>query len=523
MSEIPQLRPYQKATVALARKAFMKHKHVLLISAQASGKTYMFSSMALSSLGMGYRVMIVSNRAKLLRQAGGALTKFGINAEYISAKHRTIPTGNCIVATAQTLQRRFDLPEYQELYKSVDFWMFDEAHVNDFNFLFESGLLDNVWVLGVTATAARVGKMRQMGLDYDVMVEGLSVKDGVNLGFLVPAKHYTLDAPDLSSVGIDTIRGDYNTKDLYKVFSTPKVYGGLISEFKKLCNNEKSICFCSNQVHAIKTCVELNNAGISAKFIISGLKKDDEDFNLFEDNKRLTGKKEDIEDEFARGLFTVLVNVAVYVAGFDEPSIRNVIFLRATLSSVLWDQAAGRGSRLYENKPFFRILDFGGNVARHGLYERDRVNALWHDTKEGGGVALSKECPPLEKDKEGKHGCGRLIHISYPVCPFKDCGYIFKTPEEIRDIELREIIGGEFKFKDMTATQLKAYAELNHYSARWMWRQLWIGNEEKDFRRGLRELGYQNNFIYRQMMIFKEEDAKRKKAALIKEQNKLQK
>jgi len=521
MTNTPQLRPYQQALLSRAQKAFARHKHVLLVSPQASGKTYMFSSMALGSLGKGYKVMIVSNRAKLLRQAGGALTKFGITAEYISAKHRTVPEGNCIIATAQTLQRRFDLPEYQELFKSVDFWIFDEAHVNDFNFLLESKLLDSKWVLGVTATAARTGKMRQMGLDYEVMVEGLSVQDGVDLGFLVPAKHYTLDAPDLSSVSIDPIRGDYNTKDLYKVFSTAKVYGGLISEFNKLCNNEKSICFCSNQVHAIKTCVELNNAGISAKFVVSGLKKDDEDYNLLEDNKHLTGKKEDVEDEFARGLFTVLVNVAVYVAGFDEPSIRNVIFLRATLSSVLWDQAAGRGSRLYENKPYFRILDFGGNVARHGLYERKKVNSLWHSFSEGSGVVMSKECPTLETDCEGKHGCGRLIHISYPKCCF--CGYIFKTKEEERTIELTEIIGGEFKFKSMSATQLKAFAELNGRSMRWVWRLLWIGNDEKDFRKGMRELSYDNKFIYRQMMIYKSEDTKKAKDLLIKEQNKLAK
>lgn len=491
---IPVLRDYQQALLSLARKAFIKHRHVLLVSPQASGKTYMFSSMALNSLSKGYKVMIVSNRAKLLRQAGGALTKFGITAEYISAAHRSIPSGNCIVATAQTLQRRFDFPEYQELFKSVDFWIFDEAHVNDFNFLLESSLLDGKWVLGVTATAARTGKMRQLGLDYEVMVEGLSVQDGVNLGFLVPAKHFTLDAPDLSSVGIDPIRGDYNTKDLYKVFSTAKVYGGLISEFNKLCNHEKSICFCANQVHAIKTCVELNNAGISAKFVVSGLKKDNEDYNLLDDNKHLTGKKEDIENEFARGEFTVLVNVAVYVAGFDEPSIRNVIFLRSTLSSVLWDQAAGRGSRLYENKPYFRILDFGGNVARHGLYERKKVNSLWHDYHEGSGVVGTKECDPLKVDKEGKHGCSRLIHVSYPICPF--CQFIFKTQEEIREIELTEIIGDQFRFRDMSAAQLSAYAELNGYKKAWVFRQLWVLNTEQDFRKAMRELGYANGFIY---------------------------
>lgn len=518
----PILRPYQSSTISLARKAFIKHKHVLLVSAQGSGKTFMFSEIARSSLARGYKVMIVSNRAKLLRQAGGSLTKFGITAEYISAAHRTIPTGNCIVATAQTLQSRFLFPEYQELFKSVDLWIFDEAHQQDFNFLLESGLLDRKWLLGVTATPKRSGKMRQMGLDYEVMVEGLSVKAGINLGFLVPARTFTLDCPDLSAVGIDPIRGDYIGKDLYRVFNTAKVYGGVISEFKKICEGDKTICFCSNQIHAIQTCVEFNKAGISSKFIISGLKKDDEDYNLYEDNLHLTGKKEDIEDEFTRGEFTILCNVAIYTTGYDEPSIINAIVLRATLSETLWDQMIGRGSRTMPDgsKKFFRILDFGGNVARHGLFERDKVNSLWHDFNGGNGVVATKLCPPDQKDKEDKSGCGRLIHISYPKCPF--CGYIFKTPEEIREIELREILNGKFKFKDMSALELKAYAELNGRSMRWVWRLLWVGNEEQYWRKGMRELGYQNGFIYRQMKIFQSEEIKKKKDALIKEQKKSQ-
>jgi len=521
--QIPQLRPYQEGTESSARNAFKKHKHVLLVSATGSGKTFIFSSIVRSSLSKGYKVMIVSNRAKLLKQSGQSLTLFGIDAEYISAKHRVVPVNNCIVATAQTLQRRFDLPEYQELFKSIDLWIFDEAHLQDFNFLLESGLLDKKWLLGVTATPKRSGKMRQMGLDYEVMVEGLSVQAGIDLGFLVPARTFTLDAPDLSSVSIDPIRGDYNGKDLYKAFNTAKVYGGVISEFKKLCNNEKTMCFCSSQIHAIQTCIEFNNAGISSKFVVSGLKKDDEDYNLLEDNLHLTGRKEDIEDEFDRGSFVVLCNVAIYTTGYDCVSIRNIVLLRATLSETLWDQMCGRGGRIMPDgsKSFFRILDFGGNVARHGLYERKKVNSLWHDYHQGSGVVMTKECPPLETDCEGKHGCGRLIHISYPKCCF--CGYIFKTKEEIRSIELTEIIGGEFKFKNMSATQLKAYAELNGNSMRWVWRMLWIGNDEKDFRKGMRELSYDNKFIYRQMMIYKSEDAKKAKDLLIKEQNKLAK
>lgn len=492
--QIPTLRPYQFGATALAQKAFMKHKHVLLVSCQGSGRTFMFSSMALRSIKKGYKVLIVSNRAKLLRQTGGSLTKFGIDAEYISAKHRAIPTGNCIVATAQTLQRRFQFPEYQEFLKSVDFLIIDECHYQNYNFLLECDIFKKRWVLGTTATPVRTGKMRQLGLDYEVIVEGISVQAGIDLGFIVPARHFTLDAPDLSTVEINPIKGEYKSNDLFRVYDTPRVYGGLISEFKKICNNEKTIVFCCSQIHAIQTCVELNNAGISSKFIVSGIKKDDENYHIFENNQHLTGKKQDIEDEFARGEFLCLCNVAVYVAGFDDITIRNVILLRAMLQESTFDQTAGRGSRISEGKTFFRLLDFGGNIARHGLYERTKINSLWHNESSGGGVVMTKDCDPLKKDKEGKNGCGRLIHISYPICPF--CGFIFKTKEEEREIELTEIVGGKFRFKDMTAIELAAYAELNGYDKRWVFRQIFMGNDDKGFKKGMRELNYENKFIY---------------------------
>lgn len=490
------LRPYQENFISLMRKAFQKHKHVLGIAAQGSGKTVCFSYMAQSSISKGHKVLILSNRAKLLRQSGGSLAKFGIEAEYISAQHRKVPEGNCIVAMAQTLRKRYMLPEYQKFLRSIDLLIIDEIHQQDFNFLLESGIFNDKWVLGVTATAKRCGGQRQLGLDFEVMIEGLDVQTGIDLGFLVPAKHYTLDAPDLSNVGIESLTGDYKAADLYQVFSNTSVFGGVVREFKRLGNMEKTICFCCNQIHAIETCIAFNEAGISSKFVISGLRKDDENYHLLENNLHLTGEKEVIEDEFERGDFIVLCNVAIYTTGFDCVGIRNVILNRATLSEPLFDQMIGRASRIdpVNYKKFFRILDFGENVSRHGLFERKKQYSLWHDYKGGGGVASTKECPPLKEDKSGRVGCGRLIHISYPECPF--CGYVFKTPEEMKELELIEIIGGKFEFKTMTPLELKAYAELHGYKMQWVYRQLWVANNEKDFKRGMKELGCSMKFIY---------------------------
>lgn len=522
MSEIPQLRPYQAGLVSKIRSGFVKYKHVLAVLPTAGGKTFCFSYIVASAYGKGYSILVLSNRAKLLSQSGGSLVKFGLTPEYITAAHQAIPAGRCVVAMAQTLQRRYMKPDWNEYLKSVDMLIIDEIHIQDFNFILESGLFDKKWILGVTATPFRKGKQRQLGLDFEVLIEGASVPTLIELGYIVPARHFTLDAPDLSTVGINPIDGDYLQGDMYRTFNSPKIYNGVISEYKRLGNNDKTICFCCNQTHAIKTCLAFNEAGIKSMFVVSGMKKTDEDYHIYEDNQQYTGKQEAVLYKWEHEDVQVLVNVAIFTTGADFPFIINVILNRATLSEALFRQMLGRGCRTFEGKDSFRVFDFGDNIKRHGLFEKPLVAGLWHEiAKEGSGVVMSKECPTLETDCEGKHGCGRLIHISYPKCCF--CGYIFKTKEEERTIELTEIIGGEFKFKNMSATQLKAFAELNGRSMGWVWRLLWIGNNEGDFRKGLRELGYDNKFIYRQMMIYKSEDAKKAKDLLIKEQNKLAK
>ena len=498
---VPKLREYQQVCVELAKRAFIKFKHVLLVSAQGSGKTFMFSYIALSAIRKGRKVLILTNRSKLLDQTDGALAKFGITAEYINPSHPHVPTGNCVVGTAQTLARRYQKPKWTEYLKSVDLLIIDEIHCQDFNFIFESGLFKDKWVLGVTATPKRSGKQRQLGLDFEVIVEGLSVVHGIELGFLKPSRHFTLDAPDLSKVPINSLDGDYSQTAMFKQYDSPKRYGGVIKAFMDHGNNDKTVCFCSSQLHAIKTCVEFNNAGIKAKFLISGLKSNDEDYHIYEDNLRYTGSESDIFKDWEFGDTTVVCNVAKYTTGADFPFVINIILNRATLSENLYIQMCGRGARPFDGKDFFRILDFGSNYERFGAFENPRAMSLWHDYKEGCGVQPTKECHVDKKDKNGKMGCGRLIATFYAECPF--CGYVFKTPEELKEIELREIIGGKFKFKEMSAVELAAYAELNGYHKAWVFRQLWIGSDEKGFKSGMKSLGYESKFIYRMINQYK--------------------
>lgn len=71
-------------------------------------------------------------------------------------------------------------------------------------------------------------------------------------------------------------------------------------------------------------------------------------------------------NKFKRGEIKYLVNVDVLTTGFDATNIDAVALMRPTLSPGLYYQMVGRGLRLNDAKENCLVLDYGGNIERHG-------------------------------------------------------------------------------------------------------------------------------------------------------------
>ncbi len=108
-----------------------------------------------------------------------------------------------------------------------------------------------------------------------------------------------------------------------------------------------------------------------------------------------------------------LANVNVLTTGFDATNVDCVVLLRPTASVGLFVQMVGRGTRLHPGKDDCLILDYGGNVLRHGPVDAVVVE----ERTSGSGKAPAKECPV----------CASLIHAGYADCP--ECGHEFQSPD----------------------------------------------------------------------------------------------
>lgn len=415
------LRPYQSELIYDIRDALKSHKRILAVSPTGSGKTIIMAKLVQLSNSKGKNILITSNRTSILNQNDSAIRKFGIKAYPITPKRKNLPNKNISVCMTQTMRRRIEKDEWRKYLSTLDLLIIDEAHESHSSFIFEY-IPDTCYVIGLTASPIRYGQQKQLGLYYTHIVQGLSVKELINMGSLVPAKTFSFVPPKLTDIpyGHD---GDYSRQQMAKKFENNELYSGVVEEYMRLTPNTKAIVFCISSEQTIAITKQFIECGINAKYSLSG---------TFESDEELSGKNDDVIEQFKRNEFDVLVNLGIYVSGLDVPDIRTVILSFATVSLSKYLQCLGRGSRPYKNKSYFTVLDFGGNVERLGLYDDDRTWSLWHNSSEPNGIVPTKECP----------SCFYLVPVSSRSCPL--CGFVFETEKEIDDreykVELEEIV-----------------------------------------------------------------------------------
>ena len=231
------LRPYQQSGIDSIYDFFLDGGlHCIRQSPTGSGKTIEFTQLAKMVSAKNKKILIMTDRAELLYQAGGSLKRIGLNAMYIQAGAKIISKAfNCYIAMSQTLRRRIELDYWKKFLQSIDLLILDECHKQEFNYIFESTIFDNKHVIGFTATPRRTGKMRQLAFDYTKILEGISVKELINQDYLVNDDYYGFGAPDMSDVVLDPMKGDYQEKSMFQKFNNPTTYAGAVKNYQEIC------------------------------------------------------------------------------------------------------------------------------------------------------------------------------------------------------------------------------------------------------------------------------------------------
>ncbi len=406
-----ELRPYQQeAVAAIYRHLRERDDNPCVVIPTGGGKTPVMATVCRDAVGRwGGRVLILAHVKELLEQALEKIQvvapemwmKTGIYSAGLKSRDTEHPI---IIAGIQSVYRRAC-----EL-DAFDLVIIDEAHMipPDGDGMYRTFLDDarkvnpNLRVIGLTATPFRMksGMICEPGNILNEVCYEIGVKELIIQGYLCPLVTKGAAQP-LDTSGLHVRAGEFIAGEAEELMDTNELVEAACREIVDQTPARKSVLvFTTGIRHAEHVAAVLGRMASEPVATVFG--------------ETASEERDRVLAEFKAGRIKYLVNVNVLTTGFDAPNIDCVAMVRPTLSPGLYYQMVGRGFRLCDGKENCLVLDFGGNVLRHGPVDAIRIQAV---QQRGGGEAPAKQCPK----------CQSLIATGYTVCP--DCGYEFPPPE----------------------------------------------------------------------------------------------
>ncbi len=326
-------------------------RRVLAVLPTGGGKTIVAAELVRRAVAGGKRVLFLAHKRELVQQASRKLFAAGIDHGIVAAGF-TGRAASVQVASVPTLHSRavrsskIDLPP-------ADLIIVDEAH--HANATTWRRILDaypEAQIVGFSATPAR-GDGRGLGVVFQAMVEGPTIKQLIDLGHLVGTRVFAPTVPDLAAVEVRRT-GDYHEGQLAEIMDRPKLTGDIVTHYHRLAGGQKAVVFATSREHGAHLCHEFNLSGVPAGYV---------------DGETPTPERDRILRMLVEGGLDVVVNVGCLVEGWDCPEVRVLVLARPTKSLGLYLQILGRGLRPAPGKTHCLVLDHAGATLEHGFAE----------------------------------------------------------------------------------------------------------------------------------------------------------
>jgi len=406
------LRPYQQAAIASIYRYFEAGNagNPLVVAPTGSGKSLLIADFVrgVCESYKDQRILILSHVKEILEQNASKLLQFwpGCPLGVYSAGLGSRRINQITIAGIQSVFSK------AETFGHFDLILIDECHLipkkGQGRYLtFISAMREinpNLKIIGFTATPFRLdsGLLHQgEGRIFTDICYNISISELIKDGFLSPliGKNAATQA-DLSEVRIRG--GEFLETDSARAMDKEELTRAAIKECLKYASDRSSwLVFCTGIEHANHVCEELTRNNIFSKIVTGETPK-------FERKKLL--------EDFKNKKIKALCNCNVLTTGFDAPNTDAIILLRPTQSTGLYCQIVGRGMRPAQGKQNCLVLDFAGNIERHGPITEIIVKSGKGATGDKEGIASRgpiKTCP----------SCRSIMHPAVKEC--LDCGYIF--------------------------------------------------------------------------------------------------
>ena len=393
-----------------------------------SGKTYVIAELCRQVVEWGGRAIVLAHVKELLEQSREKLTGVvdpTLVGVYSAGLDERTTDAAIVVAGIQSVYRRAEeLGAFQLV-------IVDEAHLIPPNgcgmyrqFLdAEKKISPQSRLVGLTATPYRLGsgwivrdKAQNDDSDkydrlldtivYEAQIDRL-ISDGTLSSLRSQVARY-----ESNFEHVKTTRGDFDEEEVEKILSGKNVLYSVCKEIvEKTRERNRVLIFC-NRVESAKKVVkflaELDAANDAV--VVDGATPAGDRAEIV---RRFRGEESvDLFGNISTKPLKYVANVGVFTTGFDAPNVDVVALVRPTKSLALYQQMVGRGLRRAPEKKDCLVLDFAGNIMRHGPLDIARPTT----PRATGKIFVWKKCA----------SCGEVVAGYFAVCPA--CGEPFPRP-----------------------------------------------------------------------------------------------
>lgn len=411
------LRPYQEKALSDLWQWFAKETgNPLVVLPTGAGKSLVIAEWCklVFETDPGACILVVTHVRELVAQNAAELVGLWPEAPwgiYSAGLNRRDIGAPLLFASIQSIHKKaFKLP------RRVDMVLVDEAHLipraSDTmygRFLNDLKTINPALkIIGLTATPFRLDSGR-LDQGDDAMFDGIAhdtpVRELIDDGFLSPPMGWRQQS-QINTDGVGTRGGEFIAAQLEAEALDPAVVNAIADRIVEAGQDRKGwLIFGCTVKHCEALAEALNDRGYSGCGVFGDTDKRERDRAIA---------------DFKAHRLRFLVSQGVLTTGFNARHVDLIALARPTKSTGLYIQMVGRGTRLSPEtgKEDCLVLDFGGNIARHGPFDDPFIP---EKKGKGDGTAPFKECPECEC------ACGTMTRI----CP--SCGYEFPPPERLVD------------------------------------------------------------------------------------------
>jgi DNA repair protein RadD len=411
------LRPYQERCLADLWHWFEGNTgNPLVVLPTGAGKSLVIAEWCrgVCQIDPGAGIIILAHVRELISQNAAELIGLWPDAPvgiYSAGLNRRDMGKAITFASIQSIHSKaYKLP------RRIDMVLVDEAHLipRKSETMYGKFLADlrainpSVKIIGLTATPFRLDSgLLHEGPEsmFDGIAHETNVIELFDAGFLSPPRSYRQKGAEIDTTGVSIRAGEFIASQLESAAMDAETVDAIADRIVEAGHDRAGwLAFGCSVAHCEAITEALRARGFAGATISGDMDK---------------GERDGLIAQFKARHLRFLTSMQVLTTGFNARHVDLIALARPTQSTGLYVQMIGRGTRLSPEtgKTDCLVLDFGGNIARHGPFDEPFLPES--KSGKGKGPARFKECPE----------CGCATGTASRACP--GCGFEYPPPEKV--------------------------------------------------------------------------------------------